>query len=196
MRYFLIVFIVVGLCAAQEQIERSVLNSGGDWQAADAQLLEDVRLIVDGANAEGSFSFLYHYTYTVSDSAIMTVDMNQDYPVIIERWVEPTADECPVELTYATVTKASPAKWTHAVYDTWDGGPRPSGVKPLNAEHRAKVREYYTEYKLKVDALIDKDKDKDWKIKGKKLDKAEKRGAAWKLLTKRLTESDIEKVKK
>lgn len=192
----LLILLIAGFCFAQETVEFSAVNYGGNWQAADAALIIDIQRQMDGLGLMGSITFLYRYRYTVSDSAFPIIDLSAGVP--IERWLEykPPTNECPVELDYATVSKSSPSKVSHAIFSGWNGGAKPSGINPITDKQKTAAFEGYKIYKSKVDDLLGKNENKNWKHKGKNLNDKEKRGAAWKIVVGRLSESEITKSNK
>jgi len=196
MKSLLVILTFAVLCSAQT-IELSALNYGGDWQAADVATIKQIKDQMDGKGIVDSLTILYHYKYTVSDSAISITDMSYRYPKVLERWVEYNpVDECPVELIYVKIVKRSPAKDTYSVFSTWNGGPYKSGIRPLKDDQKIEALLKFNKKKGKVNSLLTKDKNKDWKVKGKKLNDKEKRNVAWKLVNNRLKGSEIEKTNK
>ena len=135
MRYIILLLLLAVTLSAQT-IELSALNYGGDWQARDAKFLADVQAMLNNHIKSADLVLLYHYTYTVNDSAISFID-SDDSLNVVERYFNLTRDgvaECPVELIWATISKHSPAKVSMAKYNGWKGGPWDKGVSVLSVK--------------------------------------------------------------
>jgi len=75
MKTLFIILTFVIFCSAQT-IELSAMNYGGDWQAADVATIKQIKDQLDGKGIVDSLTILYHYKYTVIDSAISITDMS------------------------------------------------------------------------------------------------------------------------
>lgn len=134
MRYMLLLLLAVTLSA--QTVELSALNYGGDWQTRDAAFMADVQAMLNNHVKEANLTLLYHYTYTVNDSAISFID-SDDSLNVVERYFNLTKSgvtECPVELIWATISKHSPAKVSMAKYNGWKGGPWDKKITTLSTK--------------------------------------------------------------
>lgn len=198
MRKLIFIMLIAASVWAQT-VERSVLNYNTDdgmtWQERDAKFLADPQAWLDNHCKSADLEpILYHYTYTINDSAFAYLDGTQGRPSVLERYVNYKSGniiECPVELTWATISKHSPSKVAMAKYNTWKGGPKECGVKAISAKHSALLSIAVVKL-AKVDAIC-KDKT-EWteKASAKKLTEKEKRAAAWKIETGKAKESDYQ----
>jgi len=181
MRKLIILLFFPALVWAQT-VELSALNYGthNGMTAAqrDAKFLADVQAMMDNHIKSADLTpILYHYTYTVNDSAFSFFDTQQDSVRLLERYVNYRSGavvECPVELTWATISKHSPAKVSMKKYDTWNGGPWPKNIRALTAIQTAQLRKLGKELTDAVDAKCKADKTKKrkdaWaKVKAEKL---------------------------
>ena len=130
----LIIILALAASVSAQTVELSALNYGGDWQTRDAKFLADVQKMLDNHCKSADLVLLYHYTYTINDSAISFVD-SEDSLQVVERYFNLTKDgvaECPVELIWATISKHSPALVKNAVYKGWKGGPWDKKIPALS----------------------------------------------------------------
>jgi hypothetical protein len=179
-RIFLLLCALPLLLSAQT-VELSALNYGGDWSARDARFLADVQAMLNNHVKEADLTLLYHYVYTVNDSAIGFVDF-EDSLQVVERYFNLTRDgvtECPVELIWATISKHSPAKVSMAKYNGWKGGPWDKKITTLSTKDQRGLK-LGLEYRVAVDKAQKADirlKRKDAWAKVKTEKKAEKEKA-------------------
>lgn len=135
MRYIILLLLLAVSLSAQT-VELSALNYGEDWQERDAKFLADVQAMLNNHVKEADLTLLYHYTYTINDSAISFVD-SEDSLKVVERYFNLTSDgvaECPVELIWATISKHSPAIVKMAKYGGWKGGPWDKKIPGLSTK--------------------------------------------------------------
>jgi len=187
----------LAISVSAQTVELSALNYGTvDGKTAaqrDAKFLADIQAMLDNHCKSADLApVLYHYTYTVNDSAFAYLDMQQGTPNVLERYVNYRAGnivECPVELQWVTISKHSPAKVSIAKYSGWKGGPKECGVKSIPAKSSALTAIAVVKL-AKVDAACKDGKEWTEKSSGKKLTDAEKRKAVWAVETGKKKEAD------
>ena len=180
----IIIVALWGLAHSAETITVSARNWGPDSTARDAAIAAHFIAWADANNATGDVSWLSAYEYVISDSAVQYIDWSQDDPIPLKRFFDPLSPvpgECPVSPVWATVSRHSPAKVKYAKFSTWQGGPYPTGVKPMTPGHMKQLAKEITKAKAAVAASMTDGKD--WKKDGKKLTDKEKRAAAWRVAT-------------
>ena len=186
MRIILLLLLPVWILA--QSITLSALNIGEGYAARDAEIAETFRFFMEQNNVTGTIRYLETYTYTVSDSAFSYIDMAEDSIKVLFRYVEPLfsgVSECPVTLNWTTITKASPARITHASFSGWSGGPWPKKVKAISPAITIKLNIEAAQKRTAVDRMLITHAADKWLDKnGKELkDNKEKRSAAWKDIT-------------
>jgi hypothetical protein len=192
MRIILLLLLPVWLFA--QSITLSALNIGEGYAARDAAISETFRFFMEQNNATGTIRYLETYTYTVSDSAFSYIDIAEDSIKVLFRYVEPLfngVSECPVTLNWTTITKASPAKITHATFSGWNGGPWPKKIKTITSAVKAKLNVEAIQKRASVERMLSDHATEKWiDQNGKELKtKKEQRAAVWKDI------NGVEKVK-
>jgi len=184
-------------CYPAETVTVSARNWGPDSTTRDAKIAAHYMAFADANNATGDISWLAQYEYTLSDSAVQYIDWSQDDPIPVKRYfnpLSPVPGECPVSPVWATVSRHSPAKVKYAKFSTWQGGPYPTGVKPMTPGHMKQLAKDIAKTKSAVAVMVADGKD--WKKDGKKLTDKEKRAAAWRVATGKDKAEEYEKTDK
>lgn len=137
----LLLILVLAVSVSAQTVELSALNYGtvNGLTAAqrDAQYIAH-RLAMLGHVEKEDFYELYHYKYTINDSAIAFL-ATDDSIAVIERYINyrnGSVVECPVELEWLHFVKASPARVDSLRFDGWKGGPWDKRVKAIPAKDK------------------------------------------------------------
>jgi len=195
MRKIILLLLLPVLTWAQT-VTISARNWGPDSAAADAAIADKFAAFLEANNATGDIEYVSAYEYTINDSAFVILDLSQDDPNPLKRYFAPTRDgiaECAVSPIWCTISRHSPAKKSYAKFTGWDGGPVPTGVKPLNKGQLVSAMAHAAKLRLAVDK--DMTDGLVWKKNGKPLDKAAKRKAAWRVETGKDKARDYSKTK-
>lgn len=153
----LIFLLLLPVLVSAQTVELSALNygtaDGKTWQEWDAKYVADIKAILDNhCKSDTLPPFLYHYVYTVNDSAISFVD-SEDSVKVVERYFNYRSGqvaECPVVLKWMTISKASPAKESVREYNGWHGGPWDKKITTLSTKDQRGLK-LGLEYRNAVD---------------------------------------------
>jgi hypothetical protein len=169
---YIILLLLLAVTLSAQTVELSALNygtaDGKTWQENDAKYVADIKAILDNhCKSDTLPPFLYHYIYTINDSAISFVD-SEDSLDVVERYFNYRSGqvaECPVVLKWMTISKASPAKESVREYSGWHGGPWDKKITTLSTKDQRGLK-LGLEYRDAVN-------------KAQKADKKLKRKDAW-----------------
>ena len=174
----IIIVALWGLAYSAETVTVSARNWGPDSTARDSTLTAHFAAFVAANPVKGDISWLSHYTYTLTDSALWLLDASQGDPHILRRYYNATtpAKECPVTLIYTTISRHSPTKSDTVHARGWQGtrskGTATVGPTPITAPPAASLATLNAKIAL-VRAEVNA---------AQKANKSLTRSAAWKLV--------------
>ena len=194
----LLFLLIPCLLFGQNTISLSPYQYGGDWQVRhDAMREKLVEYLEQDLFKTVDIWWMDSYGYNVSDSSFAVPDLSQENVLLLFRYVEPpNCGEATVETNYINYTKNIKSIRAKEKIKLDSKGYKYTGwghtkIEPLKKADVDMAKEQYKAYKAQVKAF--NEDGKDWYKDNKKLNKNEKHSAAWKIVTGKIKESEIEK---